>query len=50
MIFYEQFVGEFDTPQKFEAGQNLYFEVHVQIALFLSILEGFQQMMSPNLS
>ena len=32
-IFYQQFVGKFDTPPKLEAGQNFYFEVHIQITI-----------------
>ena len=31
-------------PQKFEIGQNFLLKIHVQKAVSLSILDGFQQM------
>ena len=36
-------------PQKFKVDQNFYREIHVQKALSLSILNGFQQMRAENL-
>ena len=38
------------TTQKFDVGQNFYFEIHVQIAISLSIVDGFQQKRAQNLS
>ena len=37
-------------PPKIEIGQNLYFEIHIQIATSISIFDGFQQMRAQNLS
>ena len=33
--------GKFDAPKKFEIGQNLYFKIHVQMTISLSILDRF---------
>ena len=35
--------------EKFDVGQNFYFEVHVEIAISLSIFDGFQQMRAQDL-
>ena len=37
-------------PQKFKVDHNFYFEIHVQIAISLSIFDKFQQMRAHNLS
>ena len=37
-------------PPKFENGQNFCVEIHVQVAISLTTLDGFQQMISQNLS
>ena len=35
---------------KIEVGQNFYFEIHVQIAISLSMFDGFEQPRAQNLS
>ena len=37
-------------PPKFKIGQNFWLKIHVQKAISLLILDGFQQMRTQNLS
>ena len=48
--FMNSFHDKFDTSENSKLAKNLWLEIYVEKAISLSILDGFQQMRTQNLS